>query len=44
LELKTLIARLIGSKKDGTTLQITDLVDGIVREEVSGVMIGNRQR
>ena len=44
LELKTLIARFIGSEKDGTTLQVADLVEGIVGEEVPGVMIGNRQR
>jgi hypothetical protein len=44
LELKTLIPRLIGSEKDGTTLQVTDLVYGIVGKEVPGVMIGNSQR
>ncbi len=44
LELKTLIERFIGSEKVGATLQVTDLVEGIVGEEVPGVMIGHRQR
>jgi hypothetical protein len=44
LELQTLVARLFRLEKDGTTLQVTDLVDGIVWKDVPGAMVGDRHR
>src|SRR3712207_3518057 len=42
LELQTLVARLIRPKKDGTTLQVTDFANRVVRKEVPGVVVGDR--